>query len=117
MSRPGKPKSSGQKRPPRGKRPPAKKPSQNGAKKTARPSKNVEIFTASFCPHCQEAKFYFRAKGIKFTEYNLERSKEAEKRFRGYGGKAIPLIIVKGKVLRRWDEKAFEKLYNGGKPS
>jgi glutaredoxin len=114
MSRPGKPKPAGRKRPPQGKRPPAKKPSRGGgAKKPAKSSKGVEIFTASFCPHCQEAKFYFRAKGIRFTEYNLERSKEAEKKFRGYGGKAIPLIIVKGKVLRRWDPKAFEKLYNG----
>ena len=113
MNRPNKPKSGARKRAPQGKHPPAKKPSAGGAKKPAASSKKVEIFTASFCPHCQEAKFYFRAKGITFTEYNLERSKEAEKRFRGYGGKAIPLIIVKGKILRRWDAKAFEKLYNG----
>lgn len=80
------------------------------AKKTAH-GKSVEIFTASFCEHCHDAKFYFRLKKIKFTEYNLERSKEAEKKFKSYGGKAIPLIIVKGKVLRRWDQKAFEAVY------
>ena len=93
---------------PRGSRKPAAAPQKGGAKKKG---PTVEIFTASFCPHCQEAKFYFKAHGIPYTEYNLERSKDAEKRFRGYGGKAIPLILVKGKVLRRWDAKAFEKLY------
>ena len=91
------------------KKPTAKKPKGNAPKKSAA----VEIFTASFCPHCQEAKFYFKAHAIAYREYNLERSKEAEKRFKGYGGKAIPLIIVKGKILRRWDQKAFEKLYSG----
>ena len=105
MPQPPKKRPAGQKRTPQGKRSGAGKPHyKNGAK-------GVEIFTASFCPHCQDAKFYFKAHNIRYTEYNLERSKEAEKRFKGYGGKAIPLIIVKGKILRRWDQKAFEKLY------
>ena len=111
MAAPAKSGASGPKRPaPAKKSAPPRKGGKGGAKSAA---KGVEIFTASFCPHCQEAKFYFRAHSIKFTEYNLERSKEAEKRFRGYGGKAIPLIIVKGKILRRWDPKAFEALYRG----
>ena len=102
------------------KKPPSQKRSGTGRPKSAsgakkpggKPaSKKVEIFTASFCPHCQDAKFYFKTHSIPYIEYNLERSKEAEKKFRGYGGKAIPLIIVKGKVLRRWDQAAFEKLY------
>ncbi len=101
-------KSSGQQ-----KRSSSHKPRKSGGKTQAKPSKGVEIFTASFCPHCQDAKLYFRANGIRFTEYNLERSKDAEKRFRGYGGKAIPLIVVKGKVLRRWDQKAFDRIYFG----
>ena len=92
----------------------AKKPAGGNPKgNTQKKGTSVEIFTASFCPHCQEAKFYFKTHAIAYKEYNLERSKEAEKRFRGYGGKAIPLIVVKGKILRRWDQKAFEKLYSG----
>ena len=81
------------------------------ANKSGKSGGKVEIFTASFCPHCRDAKAYFKACGIPFVEYNLERSKDAEKRFRSCGGKAIPLIIVKGVMLRRWDMEAFEKLY------
>jgi glutaredoxin len=77
-------------------------------------AKKVEIFTASFCPHCRDAKAYLKARKIPFTEYNLEHSASAEKKFRGYGGKAIPLLIVKGKILRRWDTAAFEKLFGEG---
>ncbi len=75
-------------------------------------SSNVEIYTASFCPHCQDAKMYMKLNKIKFVEHNLERSKGAEKKFLALGGKKIPLLIVKGKILRSWNQDAFEKAYN-----
>jgi len=74
-------------------------------------SANVEIYTATFCPHCQDAKMYMQVNKIKFTEYNLERSKGAEKKFLAMGGKKIPLLVVKGKILRSWNQEAFEKAY------
>ncbi len=74
-------------------------------------STGVEIYTASFCPHCQDAKMYMKINNIKYTEYNLEKSKGAEKKFLALGGKKIPLILVKGKVLRSWNQEAFEKAY------
>ena len=76
-------------------------------------SSEVEIYTASFCPHCQDAKIYMKINKIKFTEHNLEKSKSAEKKFLGMGGKKIPLLVVKGKILRSWNQDAFEKAYRG----
>lgn len=74
-------------------------------------SVSVEIYTASFCPHCQDAKMYMQMNKIKFQEHNLEREQGAEKKFLAMGGKKIPLIIVKGKILRSWNQEAFEKAY------
>jgi len=71
----------------------------------------VEIYTASFCPHCQDAKMYMKMNNIKYQEHNLEKSKGAEKKFLALGGKKIPLIVVKGKILRSWNQEAFEKAY------
>ena len=107
------------------------RPSQAGAKRNAQnPNSNsakarnqhkqagsksksatVEIYTASFCPHCQDAKMYMQVNKIKFTEFNLEKSKGAEKKFLGMGGKKIPLLVVKGKILRSWNQAAFDKAY------
>ena len=85
---------------------------RNQHKKGASKSKlDVEIYTASFCPHCQDAKMYMQVHKIKFTEYNLEKSKGSEKKFLALGGKKIPLLVVKGKVLRSWNQEAFEKAY------
>ncbi len=93
-------------------------PNSNSAKarnqhKQGKPksSDSVEIYTASFCPHCQDAKMYMKINKIKFTEYNLEKSKGAEKKFLAMGGKKIPLLVVKGKILRSWNQEAFEKAY------
>lgn len=72
---------------------------------------DVEIYTASFCPHCHDAKIYMKVNKIKFVEHNLERSKAAEKKFLSMGGKSIPLLIVKAKVLKSWNQEAFEKAY------
>ncbi len=55
---------------------------------------------------------YMKLHKIKFTEYNLEKSKSSEKKFLAMGGKKIPLLVVKGKILRSWNEAAFEKAYN-----
>jgi len=75
-------------------------------------SKNiVEIYTSSFCPHCQDAKMYMQMNKIKYTEYNLEKQQGAEKKFLAMGGKKIPLIVVKGKILRSWNQQAFDKAY------
>lgn len=84
---------------------------RNKHQKSASKSANVEIYTASFCPHCQDAKMYMQINKIKFIEHNLERSQGAEKKFLGMGGKKIPLIVVKGKILKSWNQEAFEKAY------
>jgi len=84
---------------------------RNQHKQGGSKSSNVEIYTASFCPHCQDAKMYMQVNKIKFTEHNLERSKGAEKKFLAMGGKKIPLLVVKGKILRSWNQEAFEKAY------
>lgn len=84
---------------------------RNQHKQGASKSSSVEIYTASFCPHCQDAKMYMQINKIKFVEHNLERSKGAEKKFLAMGGKKIPLLVVKGHILRSWNQAAFDKAY------
>ena len=86
---------------------------RNQHKQGASKSSLVEIYTASFCPHCQDAKIYMQMNKIKFIEHNLERSKGAEKKFLAMGGKKIPLLVIKGTILRSWNQAAFEKAYKG----
>ena len=77
----------------------------------AKAKNTVEIYTALGCPHCQDAKMYMQINKIKFTEFNLDRQPGAEKKFLAMGGKKIPLLLVKGKILRSWNQQAFDKAY------
>jgi glutaredoxin len=74
--------------------------------------KFVDIYTSIGCPHCQDAKMYMQMNKIKFTEYNLDRQQGAEKKFLAMGGKRVPLLLVNGKLLRAWNQQAFDKAYN-----
>lgn len=55
---------------------------------------------------------YMNINKIKYIEHNLERSQGAEKKFLAMGGKKIPLLVVKGQILRSWNQASFEKAYN-----
>lgn len=57
-------------------------------------NKHVVIYSTAWCNVCKAAKAYMNAKGITYTEYDIEKSTSAQQRFRELGGVGVPLIIV-----------------------
>lgn len=57
--------------------------------------KKIEIYTKSYCPHCQRAKELLRRKGASFVEYDVTEDplKEQEMRERS-GRKTVPEIFI-----------------------
>jgi glutaredoxin len=60
--------------------------------------KKVIMYSASWCGACKKAKNYFNRKGIRFTEYDIEKSARAKRQFAQLGAKGVPVIIVKDGV-------------------
>jgi glutaredoxin len=73
--------------------------------------KKVTMYGASWCAVCKKARKYFRAKGIAFVEYDIEKSSKGKRDFKRLGGKGVPIILVGGKRLNGFSEGTFEKLY------
>ncbi len=71
----------------------------------------VTMYGASWCAVCKTARKYFRAKGITFVEYDIEKSRKGKRDFKILGGKGVPIILVGGKRLNGFSEESFEKLY------
>lgn len=71
----------------------------------------VVIYSTSQCATCRRAKDYFRMHNIAYTEYNVEESIEYRKKFYEIGGKAVPLLLIKGKRMTGFDPARFEHLY------
>ncbi len=73
--------------------------------------KKVTMYGASWCAVCTKARKYFRAKGIAFVEYDIEKSRKGKRDFKRLGGKGVPIILVGGKRLNGFSQGTFEKLY------
>jgi len=67
----------------------------------------VSMFSASWCPHCQRARRFFQANGVRVVERDIDADAQAKAELeRRSGGKAVPLIDVDGRELRGFDERA-----------
>ena len=70
----------------------------------------ITMYSTDWCPHCKNARNYFGAKGIRFTEYNVETSEAGRKEYEALGGGGVPVIVVGSKVMRGFSPGKFEAL-------
>ena len=73
--------------------------------------KSVVMFSASWCGVCKKAKKYFRRNGIPFTEYDIEKSKKAKRKYKKLGATGVPVIIVGRKRMNGFSEAGFKRIY------
>ena len=72
----------------------------------------VSIYTTSSCPNCKMAKSLFDNRGIRYTNYDIDTSKENRTRhdqlvrpYRKNGQIGVPLIIINRKVVYGFNEQ------------
>lgn len=67
---------------------------------------NVEIYVKSFCPYCVRAERLLEAKGMKFTEYqvDMDPGKRQEMIQRANGRRTVPQIFVDGRHIGGCDD-------------
>ena len=70
----------------------------------------ITMYSTDWCPHCKNARNYFTAKGIRFTEYNVETSDTGRREYEALGGGGVPVIVVGSKVMRGFSPGSFEAL-------
>lgn len=71
----------------------------------------VVMYSASWCPYCKKARNYFKAKGIAFTEYDIEKDAGAKSRYERMGATGVPVILVGKKRMNGFSEEGFERIY------
>jgi glutaredoxin len=71
----------------------------------------VVMYSASWCGHCKRAKRYFRQHGIAFTEYDIEKDRQARARYARMGAAGVPVILVGKRRMNGFSEAGFEKIY------
>lgn len=67
--------------------------------------KKIEIYTKYYCPYCSKAKALLDKKGVKYTEYELEKSHPEKKSdLEDHGKRTVPQIVVDGDWIGGCDD-------------
>jgi glutaredoxin-like YruB-family protein len=73
--------------------------------------KDVVMYTTQSCGYCKQARRYFEAKDIPYTEYDIEKDETARLEHERLGGRGVPLIQVGEQLVHGFDTARFEKFY------
>jgi glutaredoxin 3 len=59
----------------------------------------LTVYSKKVCPYCVNAKNFLTAKGIPFTEVNIETDSDAREFIQGEGHRTVPQIYFDGKLF------------------
>lgn len=76
-------------------------------RKTALASAEVVMYATAWCSYCRKTRDFLKAKGIKFREYDIEKSQEGRRQHTALGGGGVPVLVINGKVVRGYNPRAI----------
>lgn len=65
----------------------------------------VVLYSTSWCGYCKAARDLFAREGVSYVEHDIERSAQGKKMHSALGGGGVPVIEIREKVIRGFDEK------------
>lgn len=81
------------------------------AKANAGGRPRVVLYSTRWCGHCKQAKAYFKANKIPFSEFDVEKTRKGQADFKRMKGRGVPIILVGESRLNGFSPAAFERLY------
>lgn len=69
---------------------------------------DVILYTTAWCPHSQKARAFFDARGIRYTEYDVEKDREAAQRKKRMGSHGVPFAIINGEPIHGFSPSRYE---------
>jgi glutaredoxin len=72
----------------------------------------IVLYSASWCGYCKQARQYFEAHNIPYTEYDVEKSEKGKRDYKRMGARGVPVILIGDRRMNGFNVAAFEKFYN-----
>ncbi|NDJ77572.1 MAG: NrdH-redoxin [Chloroflexi bacterium] len=73
--------------------------------------KRVIVFSTPTCSHCNNAKRYFRERGVRFRDVDVSKDPVAAKDMvRRSGQQGVPVIDIGGKIIVGFDRPKVDRL-------
>jgi glutaredoxin len=89
-------------------------PSLAKQSKTSSTPPKVELYVTSWCPYCKEARNFFKSRGIPFSEYDIEKDKDAARRKQQLDKRGgVPFALINGIPVHGFSKAAYERALRG----
>ena len=70
----------------------------------------IKIYSTPTCPHCVQAKEFFKEKNIEYEDIDVsENPKAAEEMQKLSGGTTVPVIDIDRKIFTGFDQEKIEQ--------
>ena len=70
----------------------------------------IIIYTTPTCPYCQQAKAFFKEKGLNYEEKNVAADQiAAQEMIEKSGQMGVPVIEIDGQIIVGFDRAELEK--------
>lgn len=80
--------------------------------KPAAPARRrVVMYATAWCGYCKKARAHFAARGIPYTEYDIEKDAAANAEHQRLGGRGVPLIQIGSELMHGFDAGSFDRAY------
>jgi glutaredoxin len=70
---------------------------------------NIEMYVTDWCPVCKTAEKYIAGKNYRVLKFDIEKDKDANRRYHDLGGHGVPLIIVGSKRMSGFSAELLEQ--------
>jgi glutaredoxin len=71
----------------------------------------VVMYATSWCGYCAQARAHFARKGIRYVEYDVEKSAAAKAEFKRLGGRGVPLILYGRERMNGFSPGSFDAMH------
>jgi glutaredoxin len=96
------------------KEPKSRQISRTNVTQANRTSPKVELYSTSWCYYCKKAREFFRSRGIPFTEYDIEKDKNAAARKKQLDKRnGVPFAVINGRGIHGFSAAAYERALEG----
>jgi glutaredoxin-like YruB-family protein len=83
----------------------------DNSQKDKKPKKRVIIFSTPTCVHCNHAKQYLRARGVRFRDVDVSKDPVAARdMMRRSGQQGVPVIDIGGRIVVGFNRAEVDRL-------
>lgn len=70
----------------------------------------VVMYSTDWCGYCRRMRTFFRTHNIDYREYDIEKSPRGKAEYDQLAGHGIPLVVVRGNVVRGYNPNKVAEL-------